>query len=299
MTWDLSSVVVKLLSLVAVASVVGGAFCLFLTKSTGFQIRNWLLVYMRNGALVGVIASSLYFLIQIGAINQAGLSGMFDSQIGFILAQSGLGYSSALRVCGFTLILGILLFDLIKVQNVKPMPNISMVSLILLIVSFALLGISFSLTGHVADLSFLAGISIDLHILAMSLWLGSLYPLWYLCGVESADRLKILMQRFGEIAVNVVCVLVFTGLFLLTRLLNPLSDLFSTPYGRMLLFKLLGVTGLLTLAAINKLRIVPKLDNKNVNVLLKRSIMLEMGVALFVLLVTSYFTTLVGPDHGG
>ncbi|MDG2090813.1 MAG: hypothetical protein P8J61_06880 [Gammaproteobacteria bacterium] len=50
----------------------------------------------------------------------------------------------------------------------------------ILFLSGMLLAYSFTLIGHVAELNLIGGFAIGLHVLGISLWIGSLYPLWYL-----------------------------------------------------------------------------------------------------------------------
>ena len=102
------------------------------------------------------------------------------------------------------------------------------------------------------------------------------------------------MQRFGELAIVFVAVLILSGLYLLLQLLESPIELISTPYGITLILKLAGVSALLFLGALNKMRLVPNLKN-NIGVSnLKRSIQYEIYVAFVVLIITAYLTTLIG-----
>ena len=52
------------------------------------------------------------------------------------------------------------------------------------------------------------------------------------------------------------------------------------------------------IAALNKLKLTPGLHNEGGVLALRNSIRIESVVALFILIVTSYFSTIVGPvDH--
>jgi len=81
-------------------------------------------------------------------------------------------------------------------------------------------------------------------------------------------------------------------------LLRDVSELWTGDYGRLVLTKLLLVSFLLALAALNHLRLTPRLFAYDVGALraLKRSIMAELAVAGCVLLVTAAMTTLAGPS---
>jgi putative copper export protein len=67
----------------------------------------------------------------------------------------------------------------------------------------------------------------------------------------------------------------------------------------LVLVKLAFVAGLLTLAAVNKLRLTPGVaaGDPTAVVNLRRSIAGEMTIAAAILVVTASFTTLVGPPE--
>jgi putative copper resistance protein D len=291
--WDLASVVAKLVSLIAMAAVVGGGFCLYLAPDIESPRRRRILSYVLSGAAAGLLATCLFFLVQVGAINQSGLGGMWDRQMGGILAQSGLGHAAGLRLLGYLAAVA-----MVGIQW-RPEPGFlhsdpyRVSALLLFAGSSVLLGISFPLTGHVATLGLMAQAAIVLHVLGVFLWIGALYPLWLLCGMQSAGELKGIMQRFGRIALFIVAVLLLSGLYLLTQLLDSVEALVGTRYGQSLLLKLLGVTGLLALAGLNRFFLVPGLEAGKTRAMLKRSILLEMGTALAILAVTAYLTTVV------
>tara|TARA_R110000772_G_scaffold30735_2_gene76323 strand:- start:612 stop:1505 length:894 start_codon:yes stop_codon:yes gene_type:complete len=295
MSWDISSLLAKAFTLMALAGVVGGIFCLFLTTQSGLEIRRHLLGYIKAGAFIGIFASSLFFFVQVGAINQSGLSGMLDKTMISILAQSGLGFAALYRFIAFFMILSLAIYKTrLSRKNELTFGNFS---LLIFSVAILLLAYSFSLIGHVAELSWLAATAIGFHILAISLWLGSLYPLWYLCKQEELIRLRKLMQRFGELAMIFVGVLIISGVYLVMQLLESPLELVSTAYGLTLLLKLTGVLALLFMGALNKLRLVPELTDEKGIKHLQRSITLEIALAFIVLLITAYLTTLVGLSH--
>jgi putative copper resistance protein D len=297
MSWDIASLLAKVIIFMAMASVVGGIFCLYLTMQSHSQIRQSLLKYILTGALAGAFASSIYFFIQVGTFSQAGLGGMLDRMMLTILAQSDLGYASISRLAAFALTLVLVGYK--KLSSKKVELRFGYFAIFILATAGLLLAYSFSLIGHVATLNLIARFVIGLHVFAISLWLGSLYPLWYLCKVEETEKLQKLMQRFGELAIVFVAVLILSGVYLLTQILDSPTEIISTSYGLILLFKLAGVSVLLLLGALNKLRLVPRLSNENGVLKLKGSITLEMVIAFIVLMITAYLTTLVGLNHAG
>lgn len=292
MSWDISALLAKAITLMAMVSVVGGFFCLYLTVQYGSQVRQYLLRYIKVGAFIGLIASSLYFFIQVGAFSQTGLSGMLDKTMLTILGQSGLGYASMSRVSAFALILALITYKTWQSKNDRD--YFGFASIVVLTLAGILLAYSFSLIGHVAELQTMSQLAIELHVLAISLWVGSLLPLWHLCNVERIGNLKKIMVRFGELAIGFVAVLILSGIYLLVQLVQSPTELFRTSYGIALMIKLTGVSVLLLLGAVNKLRLVPALEGDEGVRHLKKSIQLETSIACVVLFVTAYLTTLVG-----
>ena len=82
---------------------------------------------------------------------------------------------------------------------------------------------------------------------------------------------------------------------MLFQYLISISALFNSDYGQLVLLKLLLVSAILSMGAWHKFCLVPHLTKENINTL-KRSISVEMAVAVLVLLTTSVLTTLVGPS---
>jgi putative copper export protein len=80
-------------------------------------------------------------------------------------------------------------------------------------------------------------------------------------------------------------------------LLSAPSELWTTEYGRLVTAKLGFVTCLLGVASFNKLRLTPRLRalDRAALTVLRRSIRVEIGLGLIILLVTAALTTLVGP----
>ena len=91
--------------------------------------------------------------------------------------------------------------------------------------------------------------------------------------------------------------LVAVGLVFAWAMAGSLAALVSTAYGWTLLAKVTFFAGLLSLAALNKLRLVPAIVNGNASgiVKLRLSIWVEAGIVLLILLVTATLTTVTTP----
>jgi putative copper resistance protein D len=287
-SWEVALVAAKWLVLLATAGAIGGVFTLVLARRAHFTELHSINAYLRACALTGLCANMLWFLLQIGAVNRSGLGGMLDTTLGAIFLQSGVGAAWQARMLGFAVLTAVTLRPL----TTKPPgwgATLGHVGAALLLIA------AFGDTGHISTLSAGARIALALHVLAVCLWIGALYPLLQLS--RAADLLKVqeLMRNFGVQAVGIVAVLLVSGVYLVTQLLQTPMELVTTSYGRVLLLKLCGVYLLLILGAMNKLLLVPRLVSSGSASALQKSIRMEWIVALMVLAVTSWMTTIVGP----
>lgn len=291
--WTLAGTAAKLLILLAAAGVIGGSFSIGLAQRLAFgwqpAVGNCLLV----SAVLGLLATVVFFLVQVGAVNQSGIGGMLDQQMGLILAQSSVGAAAGLRLFGFASVLAASYLS--RRPGANGVLSYGKSSFLLLGLAVSLLAISFALTGHTSTQAWTVRAAIALHVVAAFAWVGSLYPLLRLS--TSADLLQVqkLMRAFGTSAMLIVAALLLSGIFMLTQLLQSFSELLATDYGRIMVLKLTGVTALLALAGINKLLLVPRLTAGNSVAKLRASIRLEIIVALFILAVTTWLTSAVGP----
>jgi len=295
-SWDLAGLASKFTGLCAVAIVVGGGFSIWLDVHMGNPFRRRLLSYVLVGAIAGTVSACLFFLIQVGAINQAGVAGMWDWPMAKILATTGLGYATGLRVLGCVMAAGsaVVLSRSAHTIMRRRLGSVSIAALFT--VQCALMVFSFPMMGHVANLGMLAQAALIVHVLSVFLWIGALYPLWQLCTADANATTHRTMVRFGEIAKFILIALIASGTYLIFELLSSFRELLDTAYGQSLLFKLIGVTGLIALAGLNKFLLVPDLQKGSAAVTrLRRSIQMEMLVALAILALTAYFTTAVGP----
>ena len=296
-SWELLGIASKWCGLLAIAGVIGGVFSLGLAQYVRFPQVQVLTKYIVSSAVFGISMTLIFFLIQVGAINQTGITGMMDMQMGLILMQSSLGHALGLRVVGFLLVIinWLVFWQYASYSNEG---NVYKKSTFLVpVISIVLLGISFALTGHTSELPPWTRAAIVLHVLAASLWVGSLFPLLRLSSVGELVHVKRLMQCFGTAALWIVGVLLLAGAFLLTLLLESFNELITTNYGSTILLKLTGVALLLMLASVNKLFLVPRLTQRNSVLRLQASIRMEIAVAICVLAITAWLTTAVGPAN--
>jgi putative copper resistance protein D len=305
--WELLTLVAKLLTYIAFVSLSGGVFVLCLgavlrpDRGSRPLLQIWSTEALRSlhkglllTALIGLLAIPLYFLLQVGLLNQNGLRGMFDPFMAGIVLQSSIAYGLGLKFLGLLLpALGLVL--LWRSGRLRAPRSPWLVPMILVwIAGMLMFGLSFVVLGHVANLAPWTRSLIVLHTAAIGLWIGSFWPFYRLCQTEQAHMLLPLLRCFGVWGWGITSVLLLSGSVLLLQLLDTPWELLDSPYGLILLVKILLVLALLGLGALNKFRLVPALEQAGTR-LLRRSLALEMGLAALILLLTAVLTTLVGP----
>lgn len=147
-----------------------------------------------------------------------------------------------------------------------------------------------------------------LHLAGMAVWLGGLLVL--LCGVlprREPDELERVLPAFSTVAFVCVCVIAASGAYAAVRGVGTIHAIFSTTYGLLVLTKILLFAGLLAIANVSRLLVRRRTvafamtdpvvdDDEDVDVeRLRRSVVVEVGVALVVLAVTA---VLVGQPRG-
>ncbi|AQS36392.1 putative copper export protein [Shewanella psychrophila] len=328
--FDILGIITKWLIYIGVGTSLGGFLMILMnarsiSKEAGIDATTGTGIgdvsgYMRKGALIGTLAVTMNFFIQVGSFAESGLSGMWDPLMTEILWQSSVGASVSWRITGFVLVLAAT-FMLVKRTGFALNS-----ALVLLLVAALCLAFSFTLIGHSADMDDLGKWLVAVHVVAIGVWIGSLIPLWSMCGRLEAQPLKGIMELFGKLAIFIVAVVATTGLILLSLLINSPVEFIDTGYGRAILIKIFIISVILAIAALHKFHLVPKLDDKalesgslavKVNTIsesisepisnskqglaksigmLKRSIGVEIFIAGLILTTTAVLSSVLGPQ---
>ena len=233
-------------------------------------------------AIIGLISASTSYTLA-GARLTGDIAGAFDPEILGILWQTPVGTALLLRVLGFSLII-------IGLFSGKMSKSLMAIGCLVVLGSFIQMG-------HVADIpNFLFQVLLLMHLIGISIWVGILFPLYRL----SSDPAQMttteeIAHRFGRLATLFVPILLIAGGWLAYQLVNSFTNLFTTGYGQTLLIKVVIVTGLLGLAAANKLRFVPALRVGDSAALkhLKYSVLAEIMLVIFLLSITAVLTSVL------
>jgi copper resistance protein D len=141
------------------------------------------------------------------------------------------------------------------------------------------------------------------HVLAAGAWIGGLLPLAGLLasrgsgpGDAQASECREALRSFSNLGILLVSLILLSGIANSAFRLKFLSDLFSTPYGFVILTKASLFGLMLIAAAVNRWRLVPRLEsggNEEAMLLaLRRNILIEQGLAILVLGLAAILGTL-------
>ncbi len=161
------------------------------------------------------------------------------------------------------------------------------------VIAILLILYSFIVIGHSLKGGLLTQSLVVIHLIGLSYWLGSLLPLQKMCNLNDFVELKKIAHSFGQHAVFYIFALLIAGSIFSYILIGNISNLLNTTYGNVLLIKVIFAFLLISLGALNKLQLVPKLnaENETTIIKLKKSINVEMIIVLIIFFLTSLLTT--------
>lgn len=296
MVWDGLIVVTRWLLYVGAAAAIGGASSLWLMQQHSV-LKQPLMRYALVAALVAALAAILHFMVRVGEAYDEGLVGMFDPDMISFMWESPLGQAVAFRSIGLLLILvGLLFLALVRSRSREARIELGMLEGLFILAGMGLMALSFSEAGHAVDQPLLFQLVLTIHVVLTTWWMGSLFPLWLACHRLTFSDAHVLLDRFGQLAVAAVLLLLASGVYMSYQL-TGWSKLFTSDYGLFLVVKVGLVGAILLLAAFHKLVLVPRLQHSENAAALKRSIFLEKIIGASIFAITTVLTTLVGPVH--
>ena len=241
--------------------------------------KTYCFFLIKRSSIIGCIISCLSFLSIPG--NMGGdLISIIDPQFIQLTLENISGKATLLSIFGFMLIY----FSCLKQSMVFYILSFTGISSVLL---------SFVIFGHSTKHGLAGQLLIIVHLVGLSYWIGALLPLKKMCNFIEQEKLKVVAHLFGIFAIGYVGVLITAGLIFSYILLGNISALITTDYGNVLLIKMIIVSALLSLGAINKFKIIPYLSiDQNLGLKrLKKSIQIEILCVLLILFFTSLLTT--------
>ena len=278
--WIIINPILKALLYVASFGSVGSfLFSLHFGKQLSEQQQSYCNYLSHKSTLFGLVITLLMILSVAGNLggDLASVIDMLMLQLA-IESKSGVGYLTAFA--GFAVML--------ISHNLKA--NANVVGLI--IGSIAVL-FSFTLAGHSQLGGVFTQFLLMVHLFGIAFWLGALLPFRWICLQDNTNNLGELAHRFGVFAMLYVGLLLGAGLGYAYILLGELSLILTTSYGNLLLIKMLLVVALLSLAALNKFKLVPSLEKNHLQGVrqFQSSVKVEIILVLIILMGSSLLTT--------
>ena len=272
--WGLAAIITKFALYLGVLTATGTVLAALM-----FRLNQFRGIALTFGG-IALIATLVGFSLR-GANLTGDASGLMDLEMLGLLWSTPVGTAIALRLFG----LGVLIVGLFMARGG--------------IVLSALGGVvavwSFGHIGHISDRgSAVLDVALTLHLITVAIWIGILTPLQRLVreAATYAEAAKV-GHRFGLVASFTVPALIIAGSYMSYTLVGSISLLIQTGYGQALIIKVLLVAVLLSLAAANKLRFMPRLragDATAANHLAK-SISIEWLVVLLIFAITAVLTS--------
>lgn len=278
--WIIVNPILKALLYVASFGSVGSfLFSLHFGKQLSEEQQSYCNYLSHKSTLIGSVITLLMILSVAGNLG-GDLASVIDMLMLQLAIESKSGVSYLTAFAGFAVML--------ISHNLKA--NANVVGLI--IGSIAVL-FSFTLAGHSQLGGVFTQFLLIVHLFGIAFWLGALLPFRWICLQDNTNNLGELAHRFGVFAMLYVGLLLGAGLGYAYILLGELSLILTTSYGNLLLIKMLLVVALLSLAALNKFKLVPSLEKNHLQGVrqFQSSVKLEIILVLIILIGSSLLTT--------
>ncbi len=164
----------------------------------------------------------------------------------------------------------------------------------------ATLMLGFSVTSHAAGSGPLAMVADWVHLVAVAGWIGGLLALLLVLASSAhpgrADLARALVPRMSRLAGAGLAAAVVTGAYSSILQVPAVQAFVSTPYGRLLIAKLVLVTMAAALGAANRYLMRPRLESSNPTPLLLRrftyTVSGEVGIAAVIMAIVAVLTVM-------
>jgi copper resistance protein D len=275
----------RALSFIALFQATGAA--IFLACFGELIVRTRLAV--RRLATLAALAAIglLVFQYLLEAARMGGeLASVMDGELQTLALHSSAAHALALRVAGLMLL--VIALRMRSTASTK----LSVTAVILVFVGFALMGH----TASHAPRWFLAPLLVA-HLIVVAFWFGALVPLRLASSHESTQVAGAVIAAFSTAAGWIVPALFVAGLALAVVLVGNFAGLL-TPYGQLLIAKVVGFAVLMGLAALNKWRLGPAVasgDARGTRAF-RHSLQIEYVLIAAVLTITAVMTTFFSPE---
>lgn len=287
--WDIIAAALAAAGFVAVCQAAGATlFTVLFAGRMGASERS-IRSLGTAAAAVGIAMVAIRTLLEPAHLAGAAV-GLADWSLHLLVMTSDTGTAAALRLVGFALV-ATMLWRSGRAADIG-----ALVGSVAACVSFALTGHTAASPARPLLLPLLTA-----HLLLAAFWFGALWPLRIVIRRETASAAGAVLDDYSRLATGLVPALALAGIAMATALANPLTAVPDTGWGRLLLLKLGLFILLMGFAAVNKLRLVPRLraGDRQAAPALRQSIACEIVLILMVLAATAAMTGLFAPPGEG
>jgi putative copper resistance protein D len=228
-----------------------------------FAVRIRLAWMAWIGLFIALVSGVLWLVLTAESMSGQPLVGLASQGVlGTVLTQTEFGNDWLLRFIAACL-LGGLFVHFLSVKGVTSL----WLKTVTAVVAAALVG-TLAFAGHAIGGQGIEGIvhpAADvLHLIAAAAWVGALAPLAVLLTLASPDAAGLAVartatRRFSTLGIVSVATLLLTGIVNSWYLVGSVSAFTGNDYGRLLLFKMALFAGMVGIAAVNWLRLTPRL----------------------------------------
>ncbi len=290
--------IARAVATIAAAIVMGSGFLIWYAQdarasSGGIAWRRRVVLLIAAASAINFIATALFATWTASGAAEAGTFGFNPTALRVFLRQTWAGRVMAVEI-GYAFAAAVL-----AVAAWLRLTKTSTGDLSLLAAITAALGLaSFAFASHPTsvDPKALGILAAIIHRWGFSLWLGGLPALILLIGAgpvaEDSRRLAVLILRqFSHIATVAMAGVLVTGVLLTWLILGEFAPLIGTPYGQLLVAKLVCLAGVLAIARSLQQKLLPALEGKPADATFlsyARRVEVETVLAVLIVVFASY-----------
>jgi len=265
-------------------------------SAPGEALRRRLPSVARGCIAIGIVSALLWLAAMAATMSGLPLTRAIDfPTLGAVLGDTLFGKVWIARFC-LACVLLLLLWPRTTVPGLRRLA-------VSTLIAAAYLG-ALAWTGHAAAAEgpWRGGqiVSDVVHLLSAGAWLGALPALVYVLGsTPSIGDAAAAVTRFSSVAIVAVTALILSGVGNSWFLVGSVPALFGTRYGTLLLAKLAVLAAMLSLAAVNRLILTPRLasGDRRASQALRRNALVEIGAGLLIVAIVGVLGITVPAAH--
>ena len=274
------------------------------TPAATTVVRPQILLIAWIGLAIAAASAVVWFQLQAAAMSGLPFGeAMTPNVLSAVLNETQFGLVSKVRF-----VLAVILAACLAYNRFAPARWLALGSAIGFIAAIAWTGHAGSTLGAMGNLHLTAD---ALHLIAAASWIGGLVPLALLLAAARrkqvfarASLARDAAQRFSTLGIVSVGTLLVTGIVNAWILVGSIHALIVTGYGRLLVLKLVVFAIMLTLAAVNRFWLTPKLAFSSENEpqlsalrQLTRNSVIEIALGLTIFVIVGVLGTLHPAIH--